>query len=468
MKIDFKKIGLLLVVWLTCALLVFLSFKCRAQGNIPPQQVGSNYQFKSAGADSGGLRIPKYATLPATPQSNYVRSGALAWRTTDKSLWAWDTVTNAWLLLTVSGMNGVQDSAGILSLGQDTSNHTTTIKLGGGRQVLLNGKIFYLVDSSDYRVNSSVSFNDSSFISMNAKVSGGPLWQVRPSNYGITYPSAYYPGGFTTSGLWSSGWAANTSLDNAPDNVYQAWAYNMDYSGNRRTNLAPAMRSALETWYINTIGGVHANMEYHDPEMILANGHRFRPNTWYINIDNGVGLHQKWIDNEEFHSEQYEGSQDLWLQARSNADGGGVYGEILLWGGAVGSDAHDGVIRFVDNTFGDRYKIQTISGQFWAGPPGNSERTVLVLPNGDVSLGNSLSLNPSNWAGVHIGMDSTQAIHPNASAVLDVQSDRKGFLPPRLTTTQKNAIPSPARGLMVYDTTADQMSYWNGTLWINF
>ena len=54
----------------------------------------------------------------------------------------------------------------------------------------------------------------------------------------------------------------------------------------------------------------------------------------------------------------------------------------------------------------------------------------------------------------------------NASAKMQIDSTTKGFLPPRMTTTQKNAIASPATGLQVYDTTLNQMSYYNGTTWI--
>ena len=56
----------------------------------------------------------------------------------------------------------------------------------------------------------------------------------------------------------------------------------------------------------------------------------------------------------------------------------------------------------------------------------------------------------------------------NASAKVQIDSTTQGFLPPRMTTTQKLAIGTPAAGLMVYDTTLNQMSYYNGTLWINF
>ena len=54
----------------------------------------------------------------------------------------------------------------------------------------------------------------------------------------------------------------------------------------------------------------------------------------------------------------------------------------------------------------------------------------------------------------------------NASAVLEAVSTTKGFLPPRLTTTQKNAIASPAAGLMVYDTTLNRPCFYDGTNWI--
>jgi hypothetical protein len=54
------------------------------------------------------------------------------------------------------------------------------------------------------------------------------------------------------------------------------------------------------------------------------------------------------------------------------------------------------------------------------------------------------------------------------SSILTLASTTRGFLPPRMTTTQKNAIGTPAAGLQVYDTTLNQMSYYNGTTWVNF
>jgi hypothetical protein len=55
---------------------------------------------------------------------------------------------------------------------------------------------------------------------------------------------------------------------------------------------------------------------------------------------------------------------------------------------------------------------------------------------------------------------------PNASSLLDLTSTTRGFLPPRMTTTQKNAIASPATGLQVYDTTLNRPCFYDGTTWI--
>ena len=55
---------------------------------------------------------------------------------------------------------------------------------------------------------------------------------------------------------------------------------------------------------------------------------------------------------------------------------------------------------------------------------------------------------------------------PNSSAKLQVDSTTQGFLPPRMTTTQRNAIATPAEGLMVYDTTVKGWFGYDGTNWI--
>jgi hypothetical protein len=56
---------------------------------------------------------------------------------------------------------------------------------------------------------------------------------------------------------------------------------------------------------------------------------------------------------------------------------------------------------------------------------------------------------------------------PAASAVLDASSTTQGFLPPRMSTTQRNTISSPVSGLMIWNTDDIELQVYNGSLWVN-
>ena len=66
----------------------------------------------------------------------------------------------------------------------------------------------------------------------------------------------------------------------------------------------------------------------------------------------------------------------------------------------------------------------------------------------------------NNGAGVGVGTNT-----PNASAKFEVSSTTQGFLPPRMTTAQRNAIASPAAGLFIYNTTTNCLNFYVGTGW---
>jgi hypothetical protein len=67
--------------------------------------------------------------------------------------------------------------------------------------------------------------------------------------------------------------------------------------------------------------------------------------------------------------------------------------------------------------------------------------------------------------GVHIGDTSDT---PHASSQLEVESTSRGFLPPRLTTAERDAISSPAEGLMIYNTDSKCYNYFDGTFWLDW
>ena len=55
----------------------------------------------------------------------------------------------------------------------------------------------------------------------------------------------------------------------------------------------------------------------------------------------------------------------------------------------------------------------------------------------------------------------------SASAILEVSSTTQGFLPPRMTSVQRNLISSPIAGLTIWNTTDMELQVYNGSLWVN-
>lgn len=82
----------------------------------------------------------------------------------------------------------------------------------------------------------------------------------------------------------------------------------------------------------------------------------------------------------------------------------------------------------------------TISNTIWT-----ENGTDIYRPNGSVSIG---------------------AINSNPSAILELNSNTQGFLPPRLTTLERDAIISPATGLVIYNTNDSILQIFNGDCWL--
>jgi hypothetical protein len=69
-----------------------------------------------------------------------------------------------------------------------------------------------------------------------------------------------------------------------------------------------------------------------------------------------------------------------------------------------------------------------------------------------------------SFVSAQIGINSTGTA-PASSAMLDVSSTTKGFLPPRMTTTHRTAITSPSAGLVVFDTDKNQLFVFSNGTW---
>jgi hypothetical protein len=76
--------------------------------------------------------------------------------------------------------------------------------------------------------------------------------------------------------------------------------------------------------------------------------------------------------------------------------------------------------------------------------------------------GGTVGFRISNVGAASFGVGVTDA---PASAQLEVRSTTKGFLPPRMTTTQINAIVAPAIGLMAFNLDIGQVCAYDGVIW---
>lgn len=81
----------------------------------------------------------------------------------------------------------------------------------------------------------------------------------------------------------------------------------------------------------------------------------------------------------------------------------------------------------------------------------NSQQILTLFPSASIKYNNAAAA------------ASTTATE-TTSACFEIASVNKGFLPPRMTTTQKNAIATPAAGLVVYDTTLNKLCVYT-TAW---
>tara|TARA_R110002020_G_scaffold220785_2_gene428747 strand:+ start:20707 stop:22497 length:1791 start_codon:yes stop_codon:yes gene_type:complete len=118
------------------------------------------------------------------------------------------------------------------------------------------------------------------------------------------------------------------------------------------------------------------------------------------------------------------------------------------------------VIR-IDNTLagGDcsiNYRTSDGVDVDWATGIKNSDDSWRIANSTSVGTNDRLTIDSAGRVGIG-------TVTPDASALIDMTSTTQGFLPPRMTTVEMNAISNPAEGLILYDTTTNQWMGNNGT-----
>jgi len=120
-------------------------------------------------------------------------------------------------------------------------------------------------------------------------------------------------------------------------------------------------------------------------------------------------------------------------------------------------DAQNSALRLLTNTSGLSY----IDGY----SEGSSKATNydIIIGSRVNNTGNSITGNTTAETGSNVQIGYQTSTIP--TSILTLNTTTRGFLPPRMTTTQKNAISSPSEGLIVYDLTLHKLCVYNGSAW---
>lgn len=114
------------------------------------------------------------------------------------------------------------------------------------------------------------------------------------------------------------------------------------------------------------------------------------------------------------------------------------------------------------------------SGVIWSSGPGTLFMNTptgpclnLTAASQGIQLNNLCGIDGSTYLNAQqVYASTTPSFFSDPSAVLQADSTTQGFLPPRMTSTQRLAIASAATGLVVYDTTLNQWMGWNASGWV--
>lgn len=118
----------------------------------------------------------------------------------------------------------------------------------------------------------------------------------------------------------------------------------------------------------------------------------------------------------------------------------------------------------------DGFAIGNVNSKLQIG--GNFTPTARIHVKGLGATSATISLLIQNSASTELfrindaGSVSIGISTPNASAKVQIDSTTQGFLPPRMTTTQINAIVTPAEGLVAYNTTISHLCVYQSGAWV--
>jgi len=140
------------------------------------------------------------------------------------------------------------------------------------------------------------------------------------------------------------------------------------------------------------------------------------------------------------------------VESKSDASTGNDARFIAKVAGAGGGDPH---IRFMIN-----------GGQSWCvGLANAASDNFRIADANNLDSGIAMEINTSQNVWIPQSLAVGQSAVADNTAIFECDSTTKSFLPPRMTTTQRDAISSPATGSLIYNLTTNVLNFYNGSAW---
>ena len=357
-----------------------------------------------------------------------------------------------------------------------------------------------VTDDGDVAIGTTYTYGNK--LTVNGGVSGTPNWdnatlELR-SDSGLTTALAFHRAGYTVSTIYSDDGSISFSTSNVQRVKFQDVTGYVGINTNSPQNLLHVKVAGAENQTIARFECLNNNRGL--TIGTSAEGAVNDANVVYNNLLGGYGGHIWQNGGSEYMRLTASGSVGIGTTSpfAKLTVSGDVYGGNILISNA-NFNSFGSTLSFTVNS-SERMRITT-NGSVGIGTTNPSEKlsvvgTIQSLPvsaseGGQLTLrsGSSYSYrwnidnyednfrifredDPNSANGYvaffmnSVGTAGFNTTSPARSAILDLTARDRGFLPPRMTNTEMNAINTPATGLIVYDTTNNKVTVFNGSSWV--
>lgn len=303
-----------------------------------------------------------------------------------------------------------------------------------------------VTDDGDVAIGTTYTYGNK--LTVNGGVSGTPNWdnatlELR-SDSGLTTALAFHRAGYTVSTIYSDDGSISFSTSNVQRVKFQDVTGYVGINTNSPQNLLHVKVAGAENQTIARFECLNNNRGL--TIGTSAEGAVNDANVVYNNLLGGYGGHI-W---------QNGGSEYMRLTASGSVGIGTANpSEKLSVVGTIQSLP-------VSASEGGQLTLRSGSSYSYRWNIDNYEDNFRIFREDDPNSANGYVAFFMNQIGT-VGLNTTS---PARSAILDLTARDRGFLPPRMTNTEMNAIASPAEGLIVYDITNKKVTVFNGSSWV--